>query len=80
MRKLSEFPARGSVQSRYAWDELLDGDPWELVRGEDFDSKPSTLIASARAQAKRRGGNIRTRILTEDDRETVVLQFRRMQP
>jgi hypothetical protein len=73
-RKLERFPA--AATSRYPWDDLLDGDPWELVYGEDFKSKPSTLIANARLQAKKRGGNVRTRILQNGDRESIVIQFK----
>jgi hypothetical protein len=73
-RKLERFPS--AATSRYPWDELLDGDPWELVSGEDFVAKPMTLIANARAQAKRRGGTVRTRMLQNGDRASVVIQFR----
>jgi hypothetical protein len=71
---LDRFPA--AATSRYPWDELLDGDPWELVQGEDFRAKPTTFVANARAQAKRRGGTVRTRLLQEGDRSSVVIQFR----
>jgi hypothetical protein len=47
------------------------------VQGEDFHSKPTTFIANARAQAKRRGGTVRTRTLVDDDRTAVVVQYRR---
>jgi hypothetical protein len=73
MRRLDRFPAPAT--SRYPWDELLDGSPWELVRGEDFESTPTTFIANARSQAKRRGGTVRSRRLDEDDRNVVVIQF-----
>lgn len=73
MQRLEQFPPAAS--SRYPWSEILDGSPWELVQGEDFDAKPSTFIANARAQAKRRGGNLRTRMLTEGDRTSIVLQY-----
>ena len=75
-RKLERFPA--AAASRYPWDELLDGDPWELVADEDFVAKPTTLIANARAQAKRRGGTVRTRLLQNGDRASIVIQFRRV--
>ena len=74
-RKLERFPAATGA-ARYPWDELLDGDPWELVSGVDFTAKPTTLIANARVQAKRRGGNVRTRLLQNGERASVVLQFR----
>jgi hypothetical protein len=44
-RKLEQFPA--AATSRYPWDDLLDGSPWELVSGEDFTSKASTFMARA---------------------------------
>jgi hypothetical protein len=73
-RKLERFPS--AATSRYAWDELLDGEPWELVSGEDFTAKPTTLIANARLQAKRRGGSVRTRLFQDGHRAAVVIQFR----
>ena len=72
-RKLERFPAAAS--SRYPWDELLNGDPWELTSGDDFTSKPTTIIQNARTQAKRRGGSVRTRLFQNGDRATVVIQF-----
>jgi hypothetical protein len=75
MRRLEAFPVAPST-SRYPWAEVFDGAPWELTHGEDFDSKPSTFIANARAQAKRRGGSIKSRTIVTDDRTVVVLQFR----
>jgi hypothetical protein len=74
-RKLDRFPS--AATARYPWDQLLDGDPWELVAGEDFAAKPSTFIANARGQAKRRGGVLRTRLLQNGHgRTSVVIQFR----
>jgi hypothetical protein len=72
--RLERFPP--AATSRYPWDELLNGDPWKLVSGEDFTSKPTTLIANARMQAKRRGGMVRTRLFQDGDRASVVIQFR----
>lgn len=74
-RKLERFPALPS-QARYPWDELLDGDPWELVAGIDFTSKPATFLGNARYQARRRGGNVRTRRFENGDRTSIVIQFR----
>lgn len=72
-RKLEHFPEKGG--SRYPWDQLLDGSTWELVKGEDFTSRPQTIISSARTQARRRGGSVRTRLFVGPDRTAVVLQF-----
>lgn len=75
-RRLSQFP-KAQGQRKYPWDEWLDGDPIELVPGEDFTAKTTTLIANARLQAKRRGGEVRTRVMGEGEQQRVVLQFRR---
>jgi hypothetical protein len=73
-RKLDRFPQ--AVAQRYPWSEWLDGDPWELTRGDDYSSKTATLISNARNQAKKAGGTVRTRILRRDDGvELCVLQF-----
>jgi hypothetical protein len=71
MERLEAFPSLPS-QSQYPWDQLMDGSVWKLSVGSDFRGKPRTFIAAARAQAKRRGGSVRTRLLGDD----VVLQFR----
>jgi hypothetical protein len=44
LRKLDRFPVTAS-RSRYPWDQLLDGDLWELIYGEDFAAKPNTVHA-----------------------------------
>ena len=74
-RRLDTFPTVAST-SKYAWNELLDGQTWECVQGEDFESRPSTFLANARAQAKRRGGTVRSRNTSEGDRVSIALQFR----
>ena len=74
-RRLDQFP-RVKGNAKYPWDEWLDGSPWQLTPGEDFKAKVPTVLASARAQAKRRGGRVRTRTLMNGERETLVLQFR----
>jgi hypothetical protein len=70
--KLDTFPTLPS-HARYDWPHLLNGEIWQLQRGEDFGGKAKTFIANARGQARRRGGTVRTRLV---DDETVVLQFR----
>jgi hypothetical protein len=75
-RRLDAFPPGSGA--RYPWNEWLDGGAWELVRGEDFHSKLSTLRANAQVQARKRGGRTRSKTLTtQDGREAVVIQFRR---
>lgn len=75
-RKLESFPV--SATSLYPWDEWLDGSPWELVHGEDFTSRSTTLRANAQVQAKKRGGTARTKaVQTTDGRDAVVIQYQR---
>jgi hypothetical protein len=71
--KLETFPEYQS-HARHDWPQLLNGDVWQLRRGDDFKGKARTFVQNARVHAKRRGGTLRTRLL---DEETVVLQFRR---
>ena len=73
-RTLEKFPqVRGAA--RYPWDEWLDGRVWELVPGEDFQAKVTTLKANAQIQAKKRSGRVRTRQIRSGDRQMLVLQF-----
>jgi hypothetical protein len=73
-RVIDTFPAATS-QSRYPWDEWLDGRVWELIAGEDFSSKPETIRQNATVQAHRRGGTARTRLIQDGERQVVVLQM-----
>jgi hypothetical protein len=75
-RVIDNFPAT-ATQSRYPWDEWLDGRVWELVAGEDFTSKPETFRQNAAIQAQRRGGKSKTRMVEDGDRHIVVLQMQR---
>jgi len=73
-RKLEAFPQAGT--RRYPWDEWLNGEVWQLFKGEDYTAKTPTILSNARIQAKRLGGSVRTRTLEEQGRESLVLQFR----
>lgn len=74
-KALDRFPALPT--QRYPWDQLMNGQVWQLTRGEDYTAKTPTVLANARAQAKRRGGTLRTRTLIDAGREQLVLQFHR---
>jgi hypothetical protein len=71
---LEDFPPASTPS--YPWDEWLNGQPWELRRGDDFAGKVPTLRATAKSQAKKRGGTLRTRSFSRDDGEYLVVQFR----
>ena len=73
--KLDRFPVAGG-SPRYPWSEWLNGDVLQLRAGEDFTCQATTLVQSARSQAEKRGGTVRTRHLRDDDGESVVIQFR----
>jgi hypothetical protein len=74
-KTLDTFPRTAS--QLYPWDQLMDGQVWQLAQGEDYTAKTNTVLANARAQAKRRDGTVRTRILNDAGRESLVIQFRR---
>lgn len=57
-------------RGKHNWDLWLDGQIWRLTKGEDFDSKPSSLRASAAKQADNRNKDLRFNV----DGDTVVLQ------
>lgn len=75
-RRLDAFPA--PTGARYPWEEGLDGDVWELIRGTDFPSKAVTFRANVQTQAKKRGGRVRSKAVTVDGRDAVVIEFQRM--
>jgi len=65
---LDKFPARD-----YPWGEWLDGSPYGLKRGEDFDTDVASMRVTVYRAAKRRG--IRVRTMVEGD----VLSIQRRQ-
>lgn len=73
--RLDSFPAR-RTQSRYPWDQLLDGSIWQLIRGEDFSGKPSSFRANAQTQAQKRGGRLNSQLTEVHGQEALVIQFR----
>jgi hypothetical protein len=76
--RLDTFPA--AAAARYPWDQWLDGSPWALKQGEDFDAKPATVRSNARIQAEKRGGTVRTCLLDEGGTPVVVIQYRAQRP
>jgi hypothetical protein len=66
-KKLDNFPNDefGQPNRKYAWDEWLNGEIWELTRGEDFDIRVDHFRAQAFTNAKRRGMKLRTNVTDE---------------
>jgi len=67
-RKVDEFPPQAD-QSRYPWNEWLDGSVWELEPGTDFKGKVPTFRSMAIHHAKKRGGSVKTRIRRDRGQE-----------
>jgi len=75
--RVEEFPEPVS-QTRYPWEDWLDGNIWELTPGVDFKGHPATFRANAVTQANRREGRVRTRKSKgEDGLGRLFIQFYR---
>ena len=74
MKKAPEFKTAATAQ--YDWPTLLDGQPYELKKGEHFDCTVSTFTTLARARA----GKAHKKIQISANSETgvVILQARDM--
>lgn len=60
---LAEFTFSGGVaqnKGTHDWDNLLDGQIWQLEAGKDFNCKVSTFASLARNQAKKKGLGLHT--------------------
>lgn len=69
--KLSAFPGRPP----YDWDRWLDGAPWRLRKGEDYDIDTASMRAAVSRAAKARGKRVRTRLVRDEDgAEALVVQ------
>lgn len=64
-RVVDELPKRnGRRTSKYSelYDTVLDGQTWELVQGEDFDSEINTMRTGLSKAAANRGVKVATRV------------------
>src|SRR5688572_21749932 len=71
--KLDAFP-QTAERTVYPLDEWLDGSPWKLVKGEDFEHSMQSMRSLLSGGAKARGMKLRTRSRTEEDKEALVVQ------
>jgi hypothetical protein len=65
-----EFTNHGSG-GKYDWDTFLDGSIYKLVRGTDFEAKPSSFLTTVRKQADKRKMTVNSQIV---DDNTLVIQ------
>lgn len=73
-RKLERFPEELARRSSvYPWHEWLDGDVWELTKGEDFTIKAKSLRTNGQAEARKRGGKLR--VAESEDGQRMVIQY-----
>lgn len=61
-----------SRPSLYPWGEWMDGAPWRIRRGEDFEVSPESMAAQIRMRASREGLGVYARC---PDDNTVEFQF-----
>lgn len=65
------IPSHGN--NIYPWSKWLDGQVWKLVRGVDFQCKPTSMRMAAVYASNRRRGTVRFSVNKKSD--TVYLQF-----
>ena len=49
-------------QDSLPWATLLNGEKWDLVRGEDYSDDEMRIVGRAKSAARRYGVKVRTRI------------------
>lgn len=69
-----EQAARSGRHLLYPWDEWLNGETWELRRGQHYEGPGERLRRSAWTMASRRGKKLRTRLLRDDAGEGLLLR------
>lgn len=73
--KLESFPQQYQGRGRkqlYNWDDLLNGEVWELREGEDFKTSMSSFRTQAHNAARQRQLKVRVHVNRESD--TLTLQ------
>lgn len=57
---IERFEKNRGHHSIYPWSQWLDGQPWELTRGEDFRISIHSFRTMAARAARQKGGRIRS--------------------
>ena len=58
-----EFTEAHATQSKYDWDQLFDGNTYELVHGVHFTSDPQNFRMMAQNQGDRKHVNVQTQLI-----------------
>jgi hypothetical protein len=74
-KRVDALPEKPSNYPKYPWDDWLNGEAWELHRGEDFPGEVYTFCTVVRNAAARRSLNV-TILRGEHDRNIVYVQAR----
>lgn len=59
---VKKMPSVPHTPKTYDWNELLDGQCWKLVKGEDFQCKVASFRCVAFQAATKRGMKLVTRV------------------
>jgi len=59
---------------KYPWEEWLNGETWELRGGRDFQTRGESFRAMAWQAAEQRGKRVKTRIVRDDEGESLVIR------
>ena len=74
-KQLKEFPRHKRRRRKYPWDEWLNGKPWLLRHGEDYETSTPTMRAVATKAAQAAGKRLETQATTDDDgTEALIIQ------
>lgn len=65
-----DFDAASPSRKGHPWEEWLDGNPWRLARGVDFQGTTINFVSTAWKRAAERGRGLRT----HRNGDVVVLQ------
>lgn len=75
-RRLEAFPGGDRPKARrYPWGDWTDGSPWEIRRGEDYDSATENMRVNLHTKAEALLKKVRTKKVRDDDGEGLVFQF-----
>lgn len=76
-RRVNSFDGTdGGGQRKYPWHEWIDGSPWEIRQGEDYDVATENMRVNLHMKAKQLHGAVRTRKIADGGVEGLVFQFR----